>query len=137
MTEPSEAIDDHGRGAEMEWVDEDAGPVVRPYAMTRGRTRPSSSSLDLLAVVTSTGRPVPSQAHLGSQHRRLLECVARSRTGPVVEVASETGLPVGVVRVLLGDLLDHGLILVRPPVPAAASPTESLLREVINGLRAL
>ncbi|MFE3449718.1 DUF742 domain-containing protein [Nonomuraea sp. NPDC059194] len=137
MSEPSEAVDDHGTGGEMEWVDEEAGPVVRPYAMTRGRTRPSSSSVDLLSVVASTGAPVPSQADLGSQHRRLLEYVSMGRTGPVVEVASETGLPVGVVRVLLADLLDHGLILVRPPVPTAASPTESLLREVINGLRAL
>ncbi|MFD1934797.1 MULTISPECIES: DUF742 domain-containing protein [Nonomuraea] len=137
MSERSEGTDDRGTGAEMEWVDEEAGPVVRPYAMTRGRTRPSSSSFDLLSVITSTGVPVPSEAHLGSQHRRLLEYVVLGRTGPVVEVASETGLPVGVVRVLLGDLLDHGLILVRPPVPAAASPTESLLREVINGLRAL
>ncbi|MEU7893782.1 DUF742 domain-containing protein [Nonomuraea sp. NPDC049152] len=137
MTERSEG-NDRGTGAEMEWVDEEAGPVVRPYAMTRGRTRSSSSSsFDLLSVITSTGAPVPSQSDLGSQHRRLLEYVTLGRTGPVVEVASETGLPVGVVRVLLGDLLDHGLILVRPPVPAAASPTESLLREVINGLRAL
>ncbi|GAA2657248.1 MULTISPECIES: DUF742 domain-containing protein [Nonomuraea] len=123
--------------SDMEWVDEEAGPVVRPYAMTRGRTRPSSTALDLLAVITSTGVPVPSQADLGSQHRRLLDHVTQGRTGPLVEVASETGLPVGVVRVLLGDLLDHGLILVRPPVTAAASPTESLLREVISGLRAL
>ncbi|MEU7001601.1 DUF742 domain-containing protein [Nonomuraea sp. NPDC046570] len=121
----------------MEWLDEEAGPVVRPYAMTRGRTRPSSAALDLLAMVAATGVPVPAQAELSVQHRRLLGHVTRSRTRPIVELSSELGLPVGVVRVLLGDLLDHGLILVRPPLAAAASPTERLLREVINGLRAL
>lgn len=122
---------------ESEWVDEEAGPVVRPYAMTRGRTRPTSPAIDLLAVVAATGMPAPSQAQLGTQHRKLLSHVARNQTKPLAEVASVMGLPVGVVRVLVGDLLDYGLILVRPPQSAAVSPTESLLREVINGLRAL
>ncbi|MFI7130224.1 DUF742 domain-containing protein [Nonomuraea sp. NPDC050153] len=122
---------------EPEWVDEEAGPVVRPYAVARGRTRPTSSSaLDLLATVAATGLPVPAKAELSAQHRRLLGAVA-GQTRPVAEVASDLGLPVGVVRVLLGDLLDHGLVTVRPPQDKAATPTESLLREVINGLRAL
>jgi Protein of unknown function (DUF742). len=46
-------------------------------------------------------------------------------------------LPLGVVRVLLGDLLDHGLIRVRAPDQAAPLPSERILKEVINGLRAL
>jgi len=121
----------------MEWLDEEAGAVVRPYAMTRGRTTPSSAALDLLAMVAATGAPAPAQAELGVQHRRLLEHISRSRTRPIVEIASELALPVGVIRVLLGDLLDYGLILVRPPASAVATPTERLLREVINGLRAL
>lgn len=121
---------------EPEWVDEEAGPVVRPYAVARGRTRSSSSALDLLATVVSTGLAVPAQAELSGRHRRLLAFL-EGRTRPVAEVASELDQPVGVVRVLLGDLLDHGLIRVRPPMDKANSPTESLLREVINGLRAL
>ncbi|WP_214319464.1 DUF742 domain-containing protein [Nonomuraea sediminis] len=121
---------------EPEWVDEEAGPVVRPYAVARGRTRSSSSALDLLATVVSTGLPVPAKAELSGRHRHLLAFL-EGRNRPVAEVASELDQPVGVVRVLLGDLLDHGLIRVRPPMDKANSPTESLLREVINGLRAL
>lgn len=122
---------------EHEWVDEEAGPVVRPYAVARGRTRPTTSALDLLATVASTGQPAPSKAELSAQHRRLMGCLS-GRSRPVAEVASELGLPVGVVRVLLGDLLEYGLIDVRPPrADKAATPTESLLREVISGLRAL
>jgi hypothetical protein len=120
---------------EVEWVDEEAGPVVRPYAMTGGRTRASSSSFDLLSVAVATGAPVSPGAYLGSEHRRLLNLVSRAR--PIVEIASDAGLPVGVIKVLLGDLLDQGLILVRSPIPAASVPPESLLRELISGLRAL
>ncbi|WP_327088316.1 DUF742 domain-containing protein [Nonomuraea sp. NBC_01738] len=123
---------------EHEWVDEEAGPVVRPYAVARGRTRSSSSgALDLLATVAATGLPVPAQAELSAQHRRLLGQVSHGRSSPVAEVASDLSLPVGVVRVLLGDLIDHGLIRVRQPLAKASSPTENLLREVINGLKAL
>jgi hypothetical protein len=121
---------------EHEWVDEEAGPVVRPYAVARGRTRPASSALDLLATVVATGLPAPSNAELSAQHRRVVSCVS-GQAKPVAELASEVGLPVGVLRVLLGDLLEHGLITVRPQRDQASTATESLLREVINGLRAL
>ncbi|MFI6324584.1 DUF742 domain-containing protein [Nonomuraea sp. NPDC050556] len=122
---------------ETEWVDEEAGPVVRPYAMTRGRTRTASTAIDLLAVVAATGVQPPSQADLGSQHRRLMGHLPRNQSKPVAELASVLGLPVGVVRVLVGDLRDYGLLQVRPPQASAVTPTESLLREVISGLRAL
>ncbi|GAA3685232.1 DUF742 domain-containing protein [Nonomuraea antimicrobica] len=121
---------------EHEWVDEEAGPVVRPYAVARGRTRSASSEVDLLATVVPTGVPAPAKAELSAQHRRLLTGLA-GQGRPVAELAGELGLPVGVVRVLLGDLLEHGLVTVRPPRDKAAAPSESLLREVINGLRAL
>ncbi|MBB2908887.1 hypothetical protein FHS43_000133 [Streptosporangium becharense] len=121
--------------SDVEWVDEDAGPVVRPYAVTGGRTRTASARFDLLAMAVATGTPISAGTHLGSQHRRLLNLVRRAR--PIAEIASDAGLPVGVIRVLLGDLLDHGLILVRSPIPAASAPPENLLRELISGLRAL
>jgi hypothetical protein len=121
---------------EHEWVDDEAGPVVRPYAVARGRTRPASSALDLLASVVSTGLPAPANAELSAQHRRVIGCLS-GQGRPVVELASEVGLPVGVVRVLLSDLLEHGLISVRAQRDKSATPSESLLREVINGLRAL
>ncbi|WP_433351244.1 DUF742 domain-containing protein [Microtetraspora malaysiensis] len=111
------------------------GPVVRAYALTKGRVEPTSAAaLDLVAVVGATGATVPFHADLGHQHLRMLELVRRAR--PLADVASEAGLPLSVVRVLIGDLLDHGLVLVRPPAPES-SPMESILLEVINGLRAL
>ncbi|WP_428957410.1 DUF742 domain-containing protein [Streptomyces sp. cg35] len=59
---------------------------------------------------------------------------------PVADLASDSGLPLGVVRVLLGDLTAQGLIHITPPESSATGkerPPAHLLREVINGLRAL
>src|SRR4029077_11022212 len=33
------------------WLDAEAGPVVRPYALTQGRTRHTGESFDLVATV--------------------------------------------------------------------------------------
>ncbi|MFE3939566.1 DUF742 domain-containing protein, partial [Streptomyces goshikiensis] len=73
---------------------------------------------------------------LGPEHRALLG-LCRSETQSVAELAAEADLPVGVVRVLLGDLLEAGHVKVSRPVPPAQLPDERILREVIEGLRAL
>jgi hypothetical protein len=55
----------------------------------------------------------------------------------VAEVSAKMKLPLGVVRVLLSDLLEYGLIAVRRPEPDNRLPNERLLKEVLNGLQAL
>ncbi|MBH5333770.1 DUF742 domain-containing protein [Streptomyces pactum] len=121
------------------WFDDAAGPVVRPYAMTRGRTRSAAEGkLDLIAVVVADRvdrRSVVDQT-LSPEH---IDIVELSRDNPlsVAELAAELDLPVGVVRVLIGDLLHAELVRVSRPVPPAELPDERILREVINGLRAL
>lgn len=46
-------MSDHGQGS-SHWFDDEAGPVVRPYAMTRGRTTSAAQHrLDLIAVVVA------------------------------------------------------------------------------------
>ncbi|MET7764606.1 DUF742 domain-containing protein [Streptomyces sp. NPDC005336] len=121
------------------WFDDAAGPVVRPYAMTRGRTRSAAEGkLDLIAVVVadSVNQRSVTDRTLSPEH---LDIVALSRDTPqsVAELAAELDLPVGVVRVLIGDLLHAALVRVSRPVPPAELPDERILREVINGLRAL
>ncbi|UNS95788.1 DUF742 domain-containing protein [Streptomyces tubbatahanensis] len=135
------------------WFDDAAGPVVRPYAMTRGRTRSSvvAAQLDLIALVLSDEpgegcaddpEGPPTEDALLADHSLApehLDIVLRCRRSAlsVAELAAELDLPVGVVRVLIGDLLEAGLVRVTRPVPPAELPDESILREVINGLRAL
>lgn len=125
-----------GRGGK--WVDRDTGPVVRPYALTGGRTEPADGEvLDLIAIIVDTGRPAEPAARLvlSPEHRRILKLCQRPAT--VADVASDTGLPVGVIRVLLADLIQQGRIKVLPGRPAGQQPSAQLLREVLHGLRAL
>lgn len=137
------------------WFDDAAGPVVRPYAMTRGRTRAAAGvPLDLIALVLTedgAAEAVPpswdeamseAEEELHREHSLVPEhldilriCSADPQS--VAEVAADLDLPVGVVRVLICDLMDAELVRVTRPVPPAELPDESVLREVIEGLRAL
>src|SRR5260221_9699415 len=89
------------------WTDDEAGPVVRPYALTRGRTRPTGGSLDLVAMV-QTARGVTQPAHLDPEQRLVLHRCQQPTS--VAELAAGLRLPIGVVGVLLGDLREGGLI---------------------------
>ncbi|MBT2210946.1 MULTISPECIES: DUF742 domain-containing protein [Actinomadura] len=119
------------------WVDEMAGPVVRPFAVAGGRTRQSGADdLDLIAIVTTAEVPMPDPSTLGPEDERILELCLRPRS--VAELAADLSLPVGVVRVLLSDLLRRALVTVdRPAATATGRPDPRLLKEVIDGLRAL
>ncbi|MFB0630830.1 DUF742 domain-containing protein [Streptomyces sp. AB3(2024)] len=123
-----------------QWYDAEAGPLVRPYALTGGRTKPGPHGVrfDLIAlvVVDPAAEGTGEEALLGPEHRALLgRC--RDETQSVAELAADADLPVGVVRVLLGDLLEAGHVKVSRPVPPARLPEMRILREVIEGLRAL
>jgi hypothetical protein len=118
------------------WLDREAGPVVRPYAVTRGRTMPAEGSyIGLIDRVVAHPHPVlPPNARLGAEHRRLLSRCQRPIT--VVDLASDADLPVVVVRVLLSDLSYWGVITVTQ-APRGHVTDERILRDVLNGLLAL
>jgi hypothetical protein len=126
------------------WFDDAAGPVVRPYAMTRGRTRSAAEDrLDLIALIVAESRAGALDDALGAsvdhtlspEHIHIVDLCRTPQS--VAELAAELDLPVGVIRVFIGDLIDADLVRVSRPVPPAELPDESILREVINGLRAL
>jgi hypothetical protein len=117
------------------WYDQAAGPVVRPYAMTKGRTVPTDGPLlSMIDLVATTGQRSPDGFRPGPEHRQILSLCHAPVT--VVDLASDINLPVGVVRVLISDLSAHGMIEV---VPARRGPVTDarLLRDVLDGLRAL
>jgi hypothetical protein len=117
------------------WLDAEAGPVVRPYALTQGRTRPAGASFDLVATVKATRARIADPASLAPEHVRVLQ-LARAPT-TVADIASDVDLPLGVVRIILADLRELGLVAITRPAAAAERVDEHTLREVLNGLRGL
>ncbi|MGY0488036.1 DUF742 domain-containing protein [Streptomyces sp. WG-D5] len=130
----------HDNDPGSQWFDQEAGPLVRPYAMTGGRTAPGpqGARFDLIALVSlDTAAPgAHEDTTLGPEHRSIIE-LCRTETQTVAELAASTDVPVGVIRVLLGDLLELACVQVSRPVPPTQLPDEKILREVIDGLRAL
>ncbi|PZF97839.1 DUF742 domain-containing protein [Micromonospora deserti] len=125
----------HPNGAPDEaWYDDDAGPVVRPYAMTGGRSAPERGHLDLISLVVARVGATPSTRLFPEQARIVDMC-----RGPlsVAEVGAELDLPVSTVRVLLGDLLAAGLIELHQPPTLSGQATRELLEAMLAGLRAL
>lgn len=119
---------------EMHWMDDDAGPIVRAYAVTGGRVRPVAGGFDLVAFVVSRATDSNLPAYLSPEQRAILAASAEPLS--VAEVAAKLNLALGVIRVLLGDLLAADLISMYEP-PAARRHDEDILKAVVNGLRAL
>jgi predicted Rossmann fold nucleotide-binding protein DprA/Smf involved in DNA uptake len=105
--------------------------------VTGGRTEPADGEvLDLIAVVLATSKSGSSEASRRTpEHRKIVDLAQQPTT--VADIASATRLPVGVVRVLLADLIMLGAIKVVRQRPAREMPSDDLLREILNGLRAL
>jgi hypothetical protein len=120
------------------WTDQEAGPVVRPYALTGGRTDPAGDRvLDLMAVIATAGPvPLPGElATLSPEQRKLLGLCRIPVT--VADAAVDVDLPLGVVRVLLADLIQQGMITVLPRQSGPRQARTDLLKEVLDGLRSL
>ncbi|HEY5351216.1 MAG TPA: DUF742 domain-containing protein [Streptosporangiaceae bacterium] len=119
-----------------QWLDREAGPVVRPYAVTKGRTvAADGTSVGLIDVVLAVvdAQP-PAGVRLSPEHRQILAQCRRPIT--VVDLASDIDLPVGVVRVLLSDLSEYGIVRIQGAIRGPVT-NERLLRDVLDGLHAL
>ena len=119
------------------WRGRNSGPVVRPYAVTGGRTEPADGEvLDLIAVVVATGLPAaPAAERPSPEHRRILALCGQQIT--VADLAADTALPVGVVRVLIADLTMQGAVAVVRQRPTDQRSEKNVLQEILDGLRAL
>jgi DNA-binding MarR family transcriptional regulator len=112
--------------------DEEWGPLVRPYAVTRGRT--STSQLDLqmttLVLVQQHADPLAA-AGLDYEHRQILAWCQRPLS--IAEISSHLQLPLSVVKILIADLVERNLLIFR----SAVTPDVRVLMAVINGIRQL
>ena len=107
---------------------------VRPYAMTGGRTRPTHDDLAIETPVStiSTAEQRPKltvkQRAIGTLCHELLS---------IAEVSAHLHLPLGVVRVLVGDMADEQLVVVYRPAHTGDRPDLALLERVLDGLRTI
>ena len=117
---------------------DERGPVDRVvpvYAVTRGRTRAAGQELPLEAVVTATGLSFTSGASLQMESRAIVEMCARPKS--LAEIGAALRVPVGVARVLVGDLANGGYLEVHLPrtVDGDGGPAPAILGRLLDGLR--
>jgi hypothetical protein len=114
-----------------EIFDAAAGPLVRPYTVTGGRTLPATD-FQLVTIVVKTGRPL---GDLSPEHDEILDLCRQPVS--VAEVSARVRLPVAVVKIVLADLLGWRAIITRAPVSfaARARPDRHVLEAVLHGLR--
>lgn len=112
------------------------GPMVRPYAMTGGRTRSKGAELALETMVATTPLGRAQGATLAWERRAIVELCATPLS--VAEVSAHLDVPLGVARVLVGDLAAEGMLSVHGGAAAARGRDDlPLLERVLQGLRAL
>ncbi|WP_436499000.1 DUF742 domain-containing protein [Actinokineospora sp. HUAS TT18] len=113
------------------WFDDDAGPLVRAYAVTGGRTKTAGPPLDLITLVVATGLQYP---QLSPEHERVVAVCWEQQS--VAEVSAKVGLALGVVRVLIGDLIERNCLMLRSR-QTTAEPDLEMMRKVLEGIRRL
>ncbi|GLZ39495.1 DUF742 domain-containing protein [Actinokineospora sp. NBRC 105648] len=119
----------------VEPVEAETASIVRPYAWTRGRTR-SNFELRLETMVSTSERAQDASAFAESEHRAIGSLCRDPRS--VAEVATLLGAPLGVAKVLLGDMAQLGLVTVHKTATGGANRAHLVLMErVLSGLRRL
>jgi hypothetical protein len=109
--------------------------VVRPYVLTRGRTTSALGALAMHAPVLATVTPEQLGRSGTPEDRRIIE-LCQTPTS-VAELAARLETPVGVVRVLVGDLVEAHLATVRDVENRAEHRDVRLLERLLEGIRAL
>ena len=113
-----------------------SNPLVRPYAMTGGRTRPRYQ-LAIEALVTPRPNPSSSKASCPSTSGSA-GCAIEIKS--VAEISALLTIPLGVARILVADLAEAGLVAIHQPggdETADGQPDVTLLERVLSGLRKL
>lgn len=115
--------------------DDESVSIVRPYSRTAGRTRPTYDlALEALVATSDLGRN--DEALIDAEHQSIAHLCEEARS--VAEVAALLGLPLGVARILVGDMAGMGLVTVhRTSSDEGDVPDVALLERVLTGLRRL
>ncbi|MEV4299492.1 DUF742 domain-containing protein [Microbispora rosea] len=108
--------------------------LVRPYAVTGGRTAPRLQ-LAMEALVSSATVMHQDLSTLTPERQAISTLCRQVRS--VAEVSALLRIPLGVVRVVIADMAAEGLVHVHQPQLEAGKPDLNLLERVLSGLRRL
>jgi hypothetical protein len=114
-------------------ADDDPGPLVRPFAVTRGRAGKYVSILDMLTLVVAV-RAETEAATLDREYAEIVR-LCQGRPVSIAELAAHLNLLLAAVKVLVGDLIESGHLIFRSPSPTPNAPDPELLQAVLDGIR--
>jgi hypothetical protein len=107
----------------------DHGTLIRPYMVTEGRTRPLYDGLRVETLVHAP--PGALHAPLKFERRHIVELCQQPLS--VAEIAVALGMPLGVVRVLVADLVTGGYVAIQE----SNQITTDMLERIRDRVRAL
>jgi hypothetical protein len=111
---------------------ENTGRLIRPYAITGGRTG-GEVEIGLESQIQASTR---ASTHLGAYRWEAAQLIELVQTPmALIELAARLELPLGVARVLVADLISDGAVVLHKPV--ATQNFGSLLERVLDGVRNL
>jgi len=113
---------------------EEASSLVRPYAVTGGRTKPRYQ-LQIEAMVAASHYEARDLSVLSPECQAILGFCRDWRS--VAEISAVLRMPLGVARVLIADMAVEGLVRVHQIDHAQGRPDINLLERVLSGLRKL
>jgi Protein of unknown function (DUF742) len=121
-------------GGDGEPLEDDDDYLVRPYQVTRGRTKPRYH-LEIEAMVASSHYQAGEVSRLSPECLAILECCRDWRS--VAEVSAVLQMPLGVARILITDMASEGLVRINQLNHAQGRPDAELLERVLSGIRRL
>jgi uncharacterized protein DUF742 len=123
--------------------EEPTGALVRPYAVTGGRTRPKVEiAIEALVETTHKGRATGGAREGGpsqGREQQYIVTLCDGRLQSLAEISARMSLPLGVARVLVADMASDGMVAVYEPTSIDGNDAvgTELLERVLSGLRKL
>src|SRR6059058_763120 len=111
------------------------GALVRPYAVTRGRTEPQRDiAIEAVLVTTPRGKQ---EARFAGRDKQVIASLCEGRAQSLAEIAAYTRLPLGVSGVLSADMVADGLLALHIGGEACGDQRMELVARVLSGPRKL
>jgi hypothetical protein len=120
----------------MEQPHDPRGSLVRPYAVTRGRTEPRRD-IPIEGILVAS-QDALQEARFAGHDKYRIAALCEAQPQSLAELSALTRLPLGVTRVLVADMVADGLLSLHSAAPKNGfTERMDLLERVLSGLRKL